>query len=145
MHFETALASTTSHNWSLYGSGSLATIPATQLLRILYRPRAAALAILLDVACKYTAPPRRAYTSRDAFVDFGRSGRNSTDDLGEIEVCMGTVEKVFSDVLDLHINRSVSLSAFHCTFFFLQQSSYRIFIAKSLLSSVSVNPYGGLK
>ena len=57
----------------------------------------------------------------------------------------GWVEKNFSDVLDLHINRSVSLSAFHCTFSFLQQSSYRIFITKSLISTVSVNPYGGLK
>ena len=34
----------------------------------------------------------------------------------------GWVEKNFSDVLDLHINRSVSLSAFHCTSFFFTVS-----------------------
>eukprot|EP01047_Picozoa_sp_COSAG01_P135890 COSAG01_NODE_66201_length_271_cov_0.546512_1_plen_53_part_10 len=41
-------------------------------------------------------------------------------------------EKNFSEPTDPYINRSVSRSAFHCTFNFLQQSSFRLFIARSL-------------
>ncbi len=55
----------------------------------------------------------------------------------------GWVRKIFSPPADPYINRSVSRSAFHCTFYFLQQSSFRIFIARSLLSPVRRNLYGG--
>jgi hypothetical protein len=44
------------------------------------------------------------------------------------------MRKIFSEPADPYINRSVSRSAFHCTFYFLQQSSFRLFIARSLLS-----------
>ena len=57
----------------------------------------------------------------------------------------GWMRKIFSPPADPYINRSVSRSAFHCTFYFLQQSSFRIFIARSLLSPVPVNPTQALK
>jgi hypothetical protein len=46
----------------------------------------------------------------------------------------GWMRKIFSEPADPYINRSVSRSAFHCTSYFLQQSSFRLFIARSLLS-----------
>eukprot|EP01043_Picozoa_sp_COSAG02_P014125 COSAG02_NODE_577_length_20095_cov_6.816413_6_plen_96_part_00 len=55
----------------------------------------------------------------------------------------GWMRKFLSLTAESHINRSVLRSAFHCTFHFLQQSSFRIFIARSLLSPVVVNLYRG--
>ncbi|MDA8532054.1 hypothetical protein N9K45_00375, partial [bacterium] len=57
----------------------------------------------------------------------------------------GWMRKTFSEPADPYINRSVLRSAFHCTFYFLQQSSFRLFIARSLLSPVPVNPTQALK
>jgi hypothetical protein len=65
-----------------------------------------------------------------------------TDDLGQLRVWM---RKVFSEPTDPYINRSVSRSAFHCTFHFLQQSSFRICIARSLLFPLKGNLYMGEK
>ena len=49
------------------------------------------------------------------------------------------MRKIFSEPTDPYINRSVLRSAFQFTFHFSQQSSFRIFIARSLLSPVPVN------
>ena len=57
----------------------------------------------------------------------------------------GWMRKNLSPPADPYINRSVSRSAFHCTFHFLQQSSFRLFIARSLLSPVPLNPTQALK
>ena len=57
----------------------------------------------------------------------------------------GWMRKIFSPPADPYINRSVSRSAFQFTFHFSQQSSFRIFIARSLLSPVAVNPTQALK
>eukprot|EP01043_Picozoa_sp_COSAG02_P044613 COSAG02_NODE_4002_length_5929_cov_5.601201_3_plen_153_part_00 len=66
----------------------------------------------------------------------------STVHLLETQVWM---RKIFSAPTDPYINRSVSRSAFYCTFNFLQQSSFRLFIARSLLSPVPLNPTQALK
>ena len=72
----------------------------------------------------------------------GGTSAIATVHLLETQVWMG---KIFSAPADPYINRSVSRSAFCCTFNFLQQSSFRLFIARSLLSPVPVNPTQALK
>eukprot|EP01043_Picozoa_sp_COSAG02_P024586 COSAG02_NODE_1349_length_13132_cov_8.583289_5_plen_146_part_00 len=96
--------------------------------------------------CSRLRGPPRERDTRHCFVIASHTSIDitSTCTVHLLEM-QGWMRKVFSEPADPYINRSVSRSAFHCTFYFLQQSSFRLFIARSLLSPVPVNPTQALK
>ena len=48
-------------------------------------------------------------------------------------------------VSDPYIFGTAGASGFHWCFVRLQQSSFRLFIARSIISTLTVSPYGGLR
>ena len=56
-----------------------------------------------------------------------------------------TQEAYITELYDPYIFGTAGASGFHWCFVRLQQSSFRLFIARSIISTLTVSPYGGLK